>query len=204
VRVIAARTGTFYGQAMTAGDIYTVAGDGSFGYSGDGGPALQAGVAPQAVAVDGAGNLIVPDGNDRLRVVAVKTGTFYGQAMTAGDIYTMAGNGKGGSSGNGGPAAGAEFELLGGAAADRSGNVIVIDQLAGLAGVVAASTGTFYGQAMTAGHIYIVAGGGRTILADGHPATRALLGYPTSVAVTPAGDLIVTDTLDNRLRAVSP
>ena len=204
VRVIAARTGTFYGQAMTAGDIYTVAGDGSSGYSGDGGPAREAGMAPQAVAVDGAGNLIVPDGNERVRVVAVTTGTFYGQAMTAGDIYTIAGNGKDGSSGNGGPAAGAEFEFLGGAAADRSGNVVVIDEIASLVWVVAARTGTFYGQAMIAGDIYIVAGGGSTILADGRPATRALLGNPTSVAVTPAGDLIVTDTADNRLRAVSP
>ena len=42
VRVVAAQTGTFYGQAMTAGDIYTVAGDGRPGYSGDGGPATNA------------------------------------------------------------------------------------------------------------------------------------------------------------------
>src|SRR5260370_27505336 len=35
-------TGTFYGQAMTAGDIYTVAGDGTAGFAGDGGPAVKA------------------------------------------------------------------------------------------------------------------------------------------------------------------
>ena len=40
--MVAASTGTFYGQAMTAGDIYTVAGDGINGYSGDGGPATAA------------------------------------------------------------------------------------------------------------------------------------------------------------------
>jgi hypothetical protein len=203
VRVIAARNGTFYGQAMTAGDIYTVAGDGNFRYSGDGGPARAAGIEPLAVAVDGAGNLIVPD-NGRVRLVAVKTGTFYSQAMKAGDIYTIAGNGTYGSSGNGGPAVDAEFESLGGAAADRSGNVVLTDSSAGLVWVVAARAGTFYGQAMTAGHIYVVAGGGSAILGNGGPATRAFLGNPSTVAVTPAGDLIVNDNLNNRLRAVSP
>ncbi len=204
VRVIAARTSTFYGRSMTAGDIYTVAGDGSRSYSGNGGPARAAGIAPQAVAVDGAGNLIVTDLSERVLVVAATTGTFYGQAMTAGDIYTIAGNGHYGDSGNGGPAASAEFQLLGGAAADRSGNVVVTDWSTSLVWVVAASTGTFYGQAMTAGHIYIVAGGGSTILGDGGPATQASLGSPMSVTVTPAGDLIITDLEDNRLRAVSP
>ena len=40
--MVAATTGTFYGQAMTAGDIYTVAGNGTAGFSGDGGPATSA------------------------------------------------------------------------------------------------------------------------------------------------------------------
>ncbi len=161
-----------------------------------------AGTAPLAVATDGAGNLIVTDASERVRLVAVKTGTFYGRAMTAGDIHTIAGIGKYASSGNGGPAAGAEFEILGGVTVDQSGNVVVTDWSAGLVWIVAVRTGTFYGQAMTAGNIYIVAGGGSTILGNG-PATQAFLGYPISVAVTPAGDLIVTDLLDNRLRTVS-
>ena len=51
---------------------------------------------PYGVAVDGAGNLLVADtDNNRVRVVAATTGTFYGVAMTAGDIYTVAGNGPG-------------------------------------------------------------------------------------------------------------
>jgi hypothetical protein len=45
------------------------------------------------VAVDRAGNLVLADLNNlRVRVVAASTGTFYRQAMTSGDIYTVAGN----------------------------------------------------------------------------------------------------------------
>ena len=62
VRVVAVNTGTFYGQAMTAGDIYTVAGDGVLGFNGDGGPAAKAKLStPGSVAVDGAGNLLIAD-----------------------------------------------------------------------------------------------------------------------------------------------
>jgi hypothetical protein len=46
---------------------------------------------PQGVALDGTGNLIIADSVDHLiRVVAAAAGTFYGQAMTAGNIYTIA------------------------------------------------------------------------------------------------------------------
>ena len=57
---------------MTAGDIYTVAGDGGPGFSGDGGPATTAELSfPQGVAVDAAGNLLIADsGNGRVRMVA--------------------------------------------------------------------------------------------------------------------------------------
>ena len=61
VRVVAASTGTFYGQPMTAGDIYTIAGTGGTGASGDGGPATSASVVPQGVAVDSAGNVLIAD-----------------------------------------------------------------------------------------------------------------------------------------------
>ena len=97
VRVVAARSGRFYGQAMTARHIYTVAGDGTFTFSGDGGPATKAGLSfPEGVAVDPAGNLVIADTDaHRVRVVATRSGRFYGQAMTAGDIYTVAGDGSG-------------------------------------------------------------------------------------------------------------
>lgn len=106
IQGIAARTGSFYGQAMKAGDIYTIAGTGVKGYNGDGIPARTAELSgPRGVAVDRAGNILVADSyNNRIRVIAATTGTYYGQKMTAGDIYTIAGTGALGSSGNGGPA----------------------------------------------------------------------------------------------------
>src|SRR5262249_60596395 len=83
VRVVAASTGTFYGRQMAAGDIYTVAGDGTAGFSGDRGPATQAELnGPQAVAVDGRGNLGVADhGNNRVRAGAASTGRFHRQRV---------------------------------------------------------------------------------------------------------------------------
>jgi hypothetical protein len=203
VRVVAAATGTFYGRKMTVGDIYTVAGNGSWHSSGDGGPAVKAGMLPDAVTTDAAGNLIIPDGNYRLRLVAVKTGTMYGQRMTAGDVYTIAGSGQLGNSGSGGLATKAKFDYLGGATVDRYGNVVFTDWVSGVVWVLAVTAGTCYGQTMTAGDVYVVAGGG-TSLGDGGPATSALLSYPFAVAVSHTGSLLVTAGADNRLRAISP
>jgi hypothetical protein len=109
VRVVAASTGTFYGQQMTAGNIYTVAGGGTDGL-GDSGPATSAELGiPEGITVDSAGNLVIAALNNRVRLVAASTGTFYGQQMTADDIYTIAGNGKGGFAGDSGPATSAEL-----------------------------------------------------------------------------------------------
>jgi hypothetical protein len=67
---VAASTGTFYGQAMTAGDIYTIAGTGKAGFSGDGDATRAELDYPQAVAVDAAGNLLIADaGNNQIRLI---------------------------------------------------------------------------------------------------------------------------------------
>jgi trimeric autotransporter adhesin len=207
IRLVAASTGTFYGQAMTAGDIYTIAGDGTAGYSGDGGPATAAELnAPSWAIVDGAGNVIIADsGNNRVRVVAAKTGTFYGQAMTAGDIYTVAGDGTAGYSGDGGPGTAAELDSPAGLAVDKAGNLAIADVLNDRIRLVAASTGTFYGQAMTAGDIYTVAGAGvdATALGDGGPATEASLVEPGAVAFDGSGNLLIVDGLHERVRVVA-
>ena len=206
IRVVAVRTGTFYGQAMTAGDIYTVAGNGSFDFSGDGGPAIRAGLnVPFGVAVDGAGNLLIADfGNRRVRVVAASTGTFYGQAMTAHHIYTVAGNGVVTFSGDGGQATKAQLYEPHGVTVDRAGNWVIADTFNNRIRVVAARTGTFYGQAMIAGHIYTVVGNGtQGFSGNGGPATKAALFWPYGARADPAGNLVIADTNNNRIRVVA-
>jgi hypothetical protein len=215
IRVVAATTGTFYGKAMTAGDIYTVAGDGTTGFAGDGGRATQAEIAgPSSVVPDHAGNLVIADtGNERVRVVAEATGTFYGQAMTKGDIYTIAGNGAIGFAGDGGPATGAEFHSPDSVAVDGAGNIAVADTACCFAPadignarvrVVAAATGEFYGIPMTAGDVYTVAGNGtQGYSGDGGAATGAELDQPFGVGMDAAGNLLVTDLNDGRVREIS-
>ena len=157
----------------STGGQTVIAGNGTFGYSGDGGPATSAGIYdPEGVAVDGSGNVVIADsGNNRVRVVAASTGTFYGTAMTKGDIYTIAGNGTGAYSGDGGPATSAELNFPQAVAVDGSGNVVIADTYNNRVRLVAASTGTFYGQAMTAGDIYTIAGNGTGgYSGDGGPA----------------------------------
>jgi trimeric autotransporter adhesin len=205
IRVVAATTGTFYGQAMTAGDIYTVAGNGGTGFGGDGGPATAARVTPYGVAVDRSGNLVIAAAtSNRIRVVAATTGTFYGQAMTAGDIYRVAGTGTLGFSGDGGPATAAKLWFPQSVAVDGSGNLIIADSENWRIRVVAAASGTFYGVAMTAGDIYTVAGNGTAgSSGDGGPATAAELFYPSGVAVGGAGNLVIDDSGNGRVREVT-
>src|SRR5579859_3722736 len=75
--------------------LTTPAGSGAFGPLGDGRRATRAYLADACgAAVDHSGNLVIADtDSNRIRVVAHKTGIFYGRAMTAGDIYTVAGDG---------------------------------------------------------------------------------------------------------------
>ena len=212
VRVVAASTGTFYGIAMTAGDVYTVAGNGQFAGPVNGEPALSAPILPDQVAIDHSGNLIIGDLGAPLPflasiwVVAEQTGRFYGQAMTAGDIYKIAG---GRTSGFGRPALKAFLGgSLGAIQVDSHGNVVVAANQLGRILVIAPATGTFYGRHMTAGDIYSVAGGGTRPsgadhLGDGGPATKALIGAATGVAIDRHGNLVIADTGHNRVRVVA-
>jgi hypothetical protein len=183
-----------------------VAGDGIAGFSGDGGPATAAELdTPEDATTDGAGNLVIADtANDRVRVVAAKTGTFYGVPMTAGDIYTIAGDGTAGFSGDGGAATSAELDSPVAVAVDGSGNLIIADGGNYRVRVVAAKPGTFYGVPMTAGDIYTVAGDGTAgFSGDGGPATSAELDDATGVAVNRSGDLLIADWYNDRIREVT-
>jgi hypothetical protein len=136
-------------------------------------------------------------------VVPVQTGTFYRQVMTAGDNYTIAGTGKRGTTGDGGPATQAEVGEPAGITLDSLGNLLIATRNAGRVRVVAAATGTFYGQAMTAGDIYNIAGGGTGGLGDGGPATSGVLMQPGAVMVDTAGNVLIADTADKLVREVA-
>lgn len=191
IRVVAARDGTFYGQRMRAGYIYAIAGGGR--RTSNGVPATDAAIGALGVTHDGAGNIVI-GGGDRLWVMAARTGTFYGQAMRAGDIYAVAGTGSGRhSSGDGGPAAKAQMYATF-VAVDGAGNLVFADLGSGTIRVVAVRPGTFYGIPMKAGDIYSVTSPGAGTAAGGSGAALArgpLPGRPAGVAADPSGDLII-------------
>ena len=188
-----------------SGQLTTPAGTAASGPFGDGGPATSTPVDTCSVAADTAGNLVIADAaNDRIRVVAAATGAFYGQQMTAGDVYTVAGTGSFGFSGDGGPATSAQLSDPAGVTVDAAGNLVIADTFADVIRVAAGQTGTYYGQQMTAGDIYTIAGTGTPgYSGDGGPAASAALHYPQGVAVDGAGDVLVTDSANNRLRMVT-
>jgi uncharacterized protein (TIGR03437 family) len=91
-------------RKISNGVITTVAGNGTAGYAGDGGPAINAELSlPTGISFDVAGNLYIADnGNNRVRVL-----------LTNGTIATVAGNGVAGSGGDGGPATKAPLRVWG-------------------------------------------------------------------------------------------
>jgi hypothetical protein len=185
VFVYAERAGTFYETAMTPGRLYLIGGSLDDYKLANAVPATEAdlGISIGAVRLDSAGNVIVADQGalpPQVRVIASRTGTFYGQRMTAGYIYTLAGGGT--SAGNGVRATAAKLAAASGAAVDAAGNVLVA---ASSVRIIAAKTGVFYGQKMTAGDIYTLPG----------------FSSVTTVAVDSAGDVIVPAWPGIRMRA---
>ncbi len=172
--------------SASTGIITTIAGNGSLGYSGDGGAATAAGLYyPYGVAVDAAGNLYIADtGDNRIRKVSASTGI----------ITTVAGNGSAGYSGDGAAATAAELDKPFGVAVDAAGNLYIADTCDNRIREVSASTGI----------ITTVAGNGSPYYGgDGGAATAAGLAFPEGVAVDAAGNLYIADSYDNRIRKVS-
>lgn len=99
------------------------------GYGGDGGPATRARLGYLgAVAVDAGQDVAIADtSNNRIRMIAATSGTFYGQAMTAGDIATVAGNGVAGFLGDSHQAGAAELNSPQATGVDGSGNLLIVD-----------------------------------------------------------------------------
>jgi cysteine-rich repeat protein len=165
------------------GIISTVAGSALMGFAGDGGPATSAQLlAPEAVAVDGLGNILIADaGNFRIRRVDAITG-----------VITTLGGGRGHSCGDG-PAVNAQFGFPRHVAVDGRGNVLVADSESRCVRRIDVATGT----------ITRVAGDGSNgYSGDGGPATSAQMSTPWSVAVDGAGNLFVADPWHNVVRRV--
>ena len=167
--------------------ISTVAGNGTIGFSGDGGPATSAQISTvSALAVDGGGNLYISDtGNARVRIVT-----------TDGNINTLAGNGTRGNGGDGGPAANAQLYFPAGLAIDAKGNLYIADYGLGVirkvspqgiitrfAGVEFVGFGAFPGE--------------------GGPALNATLGLPHSLAADESGNVFVADIGTSSIRKIT-
>jgi sugar lactone lactonase YvrE len=163
--------------------ITTVAGNGTEGLSGDGGPAASARIFnAHGIAFDALGNLYIADtDNWRIRKVDI-----------SGIITTVAGKGTEGFGGDGGAALSAELYPWG-VALDPSGNLYIAD-------------GGNYRvrKVSTSGTIATVAGRGtRGFSGDGGPAPSAELGFTGGVALDSAGNTYIADAENNRLRRVS-
>jgi trimeric autotransporter adhesin len=164
--------------------ISTIAGNGTAGYSGDGGAATSAELNyPLSVAVDGSGNVYIADtDNYRIRKVTASTGK----------ISTIAGNGISGFSGDGGPGTSAEISYVSGIASDSSGRVFLAD-----------NDNCVVREVNTSGVIQTVAGNhakGCGFSGDDGAATSAQLDYPNGVAVDSSENMYIADRSNLRIR----
>ena len=178
--------GFFAAGQVGAQTISTVAGNGTYGFAGDGGAATSASLRnPNGMAVDSAGNIFVADrANHRIRKITVATGV----------ITTVAGNATQGFGGDGGPATSANLNNPFGVAVDSSGNLYVADTLNQRIRKITVTTGV----------ITTVAGTGTANgFGDGGLATSANLNYPVGVAVDSAGNIYVAVQESSRIRKIT-
>lgn len=171
--------------AAPPGTITSFVGSGQKGYAGDGGPAVTAQLDnPFDVAFDKAGNLYFSDTNNHVvRRVDAKTGT----------ITTVAGSGKKGYGGDGGPATKAEMNEPYGIELDADGNLYIVDRLNFAIRVVDGKTQT----------MRTLAGTGKAGKSeDGGPAARAAFMEPNGLCLDGKGKLYVADVRDQRVRVI--
>jgi hypothetical protein len=163
--------------------IITVAGNGTIGFSGDGGLAINAKLNDAyAVTVDGKGNVFIADSeNNRVR-----------QVSTNGIITTFAGTGTSGHTGNGGQATNANLQSPQALCTDSANNIFISE--------------SFYGGEIrkinTNGIITVVAGLGDE-LKDGVAATSTYLCGPHGMAFDRQGNLLLSDYYYNRVRKIA-
>jgi uncharacterized protein (TIGR03437 family) len=170
--------------SAATGIITTIAGNGNALYSKDNVPATSTGIDPFDVAVDSASNVYIADQlNNRIRKIGAD-----------GTITTVAGNGSPGYSGDGGYAVEAQLSLPSGIAFDRAGNMYVADFGNSVVRLVT-----------TGGLIRTIAGNGTQGPAsgDGGPARAAAMN-PIRLAVDSRGNVYVSDSLNDRIRLLTP
>lgn len=167
----------------TQGIITSVVGNGDGTDSGDGGPAIQAGLTPLALAFDKAGNLFISDANNnRIRKVDAQ-----------GVISTVAGTGStAGYSGDGGPATQANLASPYGLGFDAAGNLFFSD-----------GGNRRIRKIDTLGIITTVAGNGTDQASgDGGAATAAQLSFSYQIAFDATGNLFFADYINARIRKI--
>lgn len=173
-------------KVTPSGQMSIVAGTGTWGFGGDGGPATAAKLClPEGVAADRAGNLYIADFcNNRIRRLDAATGT----------ISTFAGTGEEGDGGDGGPASAAQLRRPEALAMDTGGTALLV-----------ADTGNSRIRriGLETGLISTVAGTGTDgSSGDGGPATSAQLQRPAGIAAHPDGGFVIADTLNHSVRRV--
>ena len=166
----------------TSGIINTIAGTGTAGYSGDGGPATSANITNSyQLSFDSLGNIYFAQGGCAcVRKISV-----------SGIITTVAGNGLIGYTGDGGPATNARINVENCAFSDRTGNIYI-------------STGGAIRKVNTSGIITTIAGTGtRGYSGDGGPATAALMQAQLNVHADACGNIYISDLSNFRIRKIS-
>ncbi len=165
--------------------IQTLAGSGHPGFSGDGGPALNAQLnSPTGVALDPAGNLYIADrDNGRIRMVS-----------PSGNITTVAGSGNAAGIGDGGPALAAQLAAPQSVMVDASGDLFISD------------TGhNRIREVFSNGAIVTVAGNGKCCyLGDGGPAASSQLNAPMGLSLDGSGNLFLADSGNSAIRTIRP
>jgi len=163
--------------------ITTVAGNGTYGYGGDGGPATSAALgAPTKLTRAPDGSIVIADTNNhRIRKLSGST------------ITTIAGNGVGGAGGDGGPATSASLTYPGDMVYDAGGNLYIADTSNCRIRRVAAGTNVI---STIAGNGVCSYGG------DNGPATSAWLNRPSAVALDARGNLLLADEVNVRIRNI--
>jgi uncharacterized protein (TIGR03437 family) len=170
-------------KVSTSGIITAFAGNGQFGYSGDGAPATGANfMAIRGLAVDPVGNVYIGDnGANVVRRVDAK-----------GIITTVAGNGKSGFNAGPGPGTSIPLNYVWGLAADRSGNVFISEEF-----------GHIVRKLDPSGNLTIYAGSQRVgTSGDGGSALAASFDDIDQLYCDPAGNLYISDARAGRIRVV--